>query len=189
MNCRFSSQCTLSFLPVIVKNTKELSLRGAVINLSSNASVLDTPLLTAYTACKAFNRSFSNTLAGECCILYNGSIDVLCLRPSFVESRMSGLVADSAKGRAMRVITAERFAKDSLAKLGEIVVVAVELCCCCYGIVAGYVIDVSPHWCQDVVAIFLTSIPTFLNKKLIYFLVNIRYQKSKAAEMEKDKKK
>jgi short-subunit dehydrogenase len=105
---------------MLVSNCKASSLKGAVINLSSNASILNSPLLVAYTAAKAYNKSFSNALAGELRMLYPNLIDVMCLRPSFVESRMSGLKADSDMGRRLNVIKADVFAKDALNKLGSV---------------------------------------------------------------------
>ena len=56
VNIRFSSQITLSLLSLLIKNCKEYNLKGAIINLSSNASILDSPLLVAYTAAKTWNR-------------------------------------------------------------------------------------------------------------------------------------
>jgi short-subunit dehydrogenase len=52
VNVRFSSMITLKVLPLIISNCKNSNLKGAVINLSSNASILDTPLLVAYTSSK-----------------------------------------------------------------------------------------------------------------------------------------
>jgi 17beta-estradiol 17-dehydrogenase / very-long-chain 3-oxoacyl-CoA reductase len=52
VNIRFSSIITLKILPLIINNCKSNKLKGAVINLSSNASILDTPLLVGYTSSK-----------------------------------------------------------------------------------------------------------------------------------------
>jgi short-subunit dehydrogenase len=58
--------------------------RSAVINLSSFLGEKAAPFVSLYAATKAFNREFSNSIAMEC-----PSIDVMCLKPMFVESPLS----------------------------------------------------------------------------------------------------
>lgn len=58
--------------------------RSAMINLSSFLSEKAVPYVSLYCATKAFNKEFSNSLAMEC-----PNIDVLCLKPMFVESPLS----------------------------------------------------------------------------------------------------
>ncbi len=58
--------------------------KGAIINLSSCLGEKAVPYVTLYAATKAFNREFSNSIAIEC-----PHIDVMCLKPMFVESPLS----------------------------------------------------------------------------------------------------
>lgn len=58
--------------------------RSAIINLSSFLGEKALPYVSLYSATKSFNREFSNGLALEC-----PSIDVMCLKPMFVESPLS----------------------------------------------------------------------------------------------------
>jgi 17beta-estradiol 17-dehydrogenase / very-long-chain 3-oxoacyl-CoA reductase len=58
--------------------------RSAMINLSSFLGEKSMPFVTLYSATKAFNRELSNSLALECPF-----IDVMCLKPMFVESPLS----------------------------------------------------------------------------------------------------
>ncbi len=116
-----------------------------------------------------YNRSFSNTLAGEVPLLYGNLIDVLCVRPSFVESRMSGLQANNLKGMLLGVATAENFAKSALDKL-------------------GHVHDISSYWRHDLTAKILTSLPLWMSQRFMYSLTNKKYQLHKSKADEKSKK-
>lgn len=80
INCVSMAALTAEVGRLMAKRDK----RSAVINLSSFLGEKALPYITIYSATKAFNREFSNSFALE-----NPSIDVLCLKPMFVESPLS----------------------------------------------------------------------------------------------------
>ena len=80
--------------------------RSAIINLSSFVGEQAAPFMTLYAATKAFNREFSNSIALE-----HPSIDVLCLKPMFVESPLS------KQKRGLGVPDRRECARDSLKEL------------------------------------------------------------------------
>lgn len=59
--------------------------RSAIINVSSFSAEHPCPYVTNYSATKAFVDSFSQALSLE----YENQIDILSLRPMYVESNMS----------------------------------------------------------------------------------------------------
>ena len=87
----------------------ERSCRSGIINVSSLVMVAPgTPFNSVYAGTKAFDHSFSKGLTYEA----SKNVDVMCLRPSLVESNMSKL----KKGVA--AIGALDCAKGTLDKLG-----------------------------------------------------------------------
>ena len=109
INVRFSSLMTARCLPLLLAagearcDTGE-PLRAACVNVSSTAANATPPLLAVYSGTKAYNRAFSTSLASEMRTHYPSSrVDVLSVRASFVETRMSGLKANCLKGYMMQV--------------------------------------------------------------------------------------
>jgi 17beta-estradiol 17-dehydrogenase / very-long-chain 3-oxoacyl-CoA reductase len=82
--------------------------RSAIINLSSFLGEKAAPYVTLYSATKAFNREFSNSIAIECPF-----IDVMCLKPMFVESPLS------KQKKGFGVPDRRECAWDSLKELGR----------------------------------------------------------------------
>jgi 17beta-estradiol 17-dehydrogenase / very-long-chain 3-oxoacyl-CoA reductase len=84
VNIRFSSHLTKEFIPILQSNSEAQNFKGAIINLSSVAAVLQVPLLSSYSGSKAYNQVFSNALAKEMRVRSRGRIDVMCIRPTLV---------------------------------------------------------------------------------------------------------
>jgi len=59
--------------------------RSAIINLSSVAGENPLPFISVYSATKAYNDFFSQAIQME----YSHKIDILSLRPMYVESNLS----------------------------------------------------------------------------------------------------
>jgi len=107
VNCLFTSQITRVLIPIL---RQRKSSRGLIVTLSSTSGVFPIPLLSIYSASKAFDSFFSRSLRTE---LLRSKIDCLSLTPHFVVSSMSGF-----KRSRFMVPTAERFVDDALDKLG-----------------------------------------------------------------------
>lgn len=88
--------------------------RGLIINMSSMSSFLPLPLMTAYSATKAFVNWFSQALEYE---YRSRGIVVQCLMPSYLST---GLTSFSAKLQrvSLMVPDADRFARSALATVG-----------------------------------------------------------------------
>lgn len=71
---------TQQLLPIM----KQRSGKSAIINLSSFAGQSPLPYITLYSATKAMNTFFSEALSLE-----NPNVDILSVRPMFVESPLS----------------------------------------------------------------------------------------------------
>jgi len=85
---------------------------GAIINLSSTSAEegIATPLFSIYGASKAYNKKFSDTLSAE---YKQYGIDVLCVHPGFVTSKMTRL-----RNPSLFVCDEVTLARCSLDKLG-----------------------------------------------------------------------
>jgi 17beta-estradiol 17-dehydrogenase / very-long-chain 3-oxoacyl-CoA reductase len=162
VNIRFSSHLTHDFIPIINKNcgSAQNSWKGAIINLSSVAGKLEVPLLSSYSASKAYNQVFSTSLAKEMRMHgpNKGKIDLLSARPFIVESRMSGLTAESTKGRLLCVLKPIQFAKCTLDKL-------------------GHVDDCAPHWIQDLQCKILCFLQK-ISRDFLYYPLRNKYLKN-----------
>ena len=90
LNITFNAQLTRACLGSMIENAKELRVKGIVVNLASQAALLENPMISTYSAAKAFNTSFSRALAGEMRNhhKHKGIIHVCNLRPAIVESAM-----------------------------------------------------------------------------------------------------
>jgi 17beta-estradiol 17-dehydrogenase / very-long-chain 3-oxoacyl-CoA reductase len=59
--------------------------RSAIVNLSSVAGEYPLPFISVYSATKAYNDFFSQSIEME----YSQKIDILSVKPLYVESNMS----------------------------------------------------------------------------------------------------
>ncbi|XP_022115108.1 very-long-chain 3-oxoacyl-CoA reductase [Pieris rapae] len=92
-------------LPDMVKRGK-----GVVINIGSGSSLIPSPLLTVYAACKAYVDKFSEGIDME----YNKKgIIVQCVLPGFVCSNMSGI-----RRASLLAPTAKTFVKSAISLVG-----------------------------------------------------------------------
>ena len=161
LNITFNAQLTRVCLAPLIENCQALSCRGIVISLASQAALLENPLISSYSAAKAFNTSFSRALAGEMRHHHNSLVDICNLRPAFVESAMSGLKAEGIKGLLLGVVKPDYFACVAVNKF-------------------GHLDDVSPVMLHDLTGKFLTSLPKFLKEWFLYKLSSRRYSLRKA---------
>jgi 17beta-estradiol 17-dehydrogenase / very-long-chain 3-oxoacyl-CoA reductase len=103
INVRFTTLLTMKLLPVLIQNTTS-TVRGAVINVASVAHNVSPPLVAVYSGTKSYTTTFSQSLSSEIRTHYPGTpVDVMCVRPGFVETKMSGLIANSLKGYLLQV--------------------------------------------------------------------------------------
>mmetsp|Transcript_29681 Transcript_29681/g.50093 ORF Transcript_29681/g.50093 Transcript_29681/m.50093 type:complete len:336 (-) Transcript_29681:221-1228(-) len=162
INVRFSSLITARCLPLLLaageaRRTGE-PLRAACVNVASTAANATPPLLAVYSGTKAYNRAFSTSLASEMRTHYPSSrVDVLSVRASFVETRMSGLKANCLKGYMMQVVMPSSFVKSCLDKL-------------------SFVDDISPHWAHDLQTLFMGSLPRLMSENFLHSRVGARYE-------------
>ena len=101
VNCSYPVLLTRAVLKHLRQRAREYTADEsvAIINLASCAALTPaTPFSALYAATKAFNRSFSNSLAGEVearRLLHPErpmpEIQVLCVSPGFVVSNMTGM--------------------------------------------------------------------------------------------------
>jgi len=73
-----------ALLPPVLEGMIKRKTKSAIINLSSYQAEKTLPLLSLYSATKAFNMKLSEGLAYE-----YPQIDVFCLKPMYVESNLS----------------------------------------------------------------------------------------------------
>jgi len=108
MNIRTMHEMTRIVLPLMVSNRK-----GAIINLSSFAGSVPTPLLSVYSGVKAYINYFSIALAHE---YKKDGIDVQAVTPGLVVSNMSKIrKANTLAG----VCNPDVIAKGSLNTIGK----------------------------------------------------------------------
>jgi 17beta-estradiol 17-dehydrogenase / very-long-chain 3-oxoacyl-CoA reductase len=104
INIRFTTLITIKLLPQIMKNTSS-TCRGAIVNVASVAHNVAPPMVAVYSGTKSFTTTYSKSLSSEMRTHYpHVPIDVLCIRPGFVETKMSGLIANSLKGFLLQVM-------------------------------------------------------------------------------------
>jgi 17beta-estradiol 17-dehydrogenase / very-long-chain 3-oxoacyl-CoA reductase len=103
INIRFTTLITMKLLTQIMKNTSP-TCRGAIVNVASVAHNVAPPLVAVYSGTKSYTTTYSKSLSSEIRTHYpNVPIDVMCIRPGFVETKMSGLIANSLKGYLLQV--------------------------------------------------------------------------------------
>jgi len=128
INCNLFSMTnmTRAIMPLILKNPK-----GLIINLSSYTGYIALPMMSTYSATKAFINNFSQGLQQE---YKTKGISVMSLIPFYVVSKMSKFRKPS-----LTVCAARRLAKDTLKKIGNSVVI-------------------NPYWVHDVIFIVTNRI-------------------------------
>mgnify|MGYP002142242504 CR=1 FL=1 len=90
VNCTFPTRITHAILPLLLNRasaSNSIALRSGIVNLSSILGILPSPFSPIYGASKAFNRVFSRSLSAE---YYQKGVDVLCVSPGMVASRLTG---------------------------------------------------------------------------------------------------
>jgi len=115
--------------------------RGYVINLGSFSGNVPVPLLSIYSASKAFVEFFSETLQQE--YLRDGII-VKCATPMFVATEMAKMRA------SLTVPTPAKVVNCVLNRMGP-----------------GYV-TFSPYWVHSLMTSFITSLPAFYRNPFLY---------------------
>jgi 17beta-estradiol 17-dehydrogenase / very-long-chain 3-oxoacyl-CoA reductase len=108
--------CKKSYFNVVntpLPTNPKFSRKGAIINLSSFTGGIPTPLLSVYSAAKAYVSYFSVGLAYE---YKKDGIDVQVVTPGFVVSNMSKIRKPSLLGA---VCNPDVIAKGSLNSLGQ----------------------------------------------------------------------
>lgn len=171
INVRFSTLMTARCLPMLLAAGEARSdtgepLRAACVNVASTAANATPPLLAVYSGTKAYNRAFSTSLSSEMRTHYPSSrVDVLSVRASFVETRMSGLKANCLQGYMMQVVLPSSFVKSCLDKL-------------------SFVDDISPHWAHDLQTYFVGSLPRLVSESFLHSRVGARYVANKRQDEE-----
>ena len=92
----------------IIPKMLERGPRSAIINISSFSAEHPIPYASTYSATKAFNNFFSQALEME----YSHKIDILSMRPLYVESNMS------KQQKSCTVASKNEFAQSTLKYLG-----------------------------------------------------------------------
>lgn len=107
IQCNISSVTNMCkvVMPGMVERRK-----GVVINISSTAAAIPSPLLTVYAATKAYIEKFSSDLSAEY-TKYN--IVVQCLLPGYVATKMSKIRRPS-----WMAPSSQAFVKDALRTVG-----------------------------------------------------------------------
>merc|ERR1712217_383336 len=106
---------------------------GAIINLSSMAGLIPTPMLAVYSGTKSFIDFFSKSLAAE---YKSQGINVLSVTPGLVVSQMSKI-----RKASLLVATPEHIASRSINRLGAEV-------------------ELSPYLIHDLTNKVFSSLPT-----------------------------
>ncbi len=134
------------------------SKAGAIINLSSMAGVVPTPMLGVYSGTKAYLDAFSQTLAGE----YSGmGITAQSVTPGLVVSNMSKVRKANLMACDPRVITSKSI--DSL----------------------GSRIQISPYWFHTVLIAAQLALPTrFRLRQLLNYNEGIRKRALRKIELQ-----
>ena len=104
VNCTFTTLLTRALIPTLSKN------RSLIFCLSSFTGRIPVPMMSVYSATKAYNEAFANALAGELAPL---KIDVRAVLPHYVVSAMSGF-----RRPTMTVPAAKPFAFRALDQVG-----------------------------------------------------------------------
>ncbi len=115
VNCLAPVLLTRALLPDMIARARGQGRRAGVIVVASTAAFFPLPGLTTYTATKAFDLSFAESLAGE---LHDGPADVLALCPGATRTNFfdrSGLPSLRPAGMA----SPRQVAREGLAALGR----------------------------------------------------------------------
>lgn len=130
LNVTSMTMMTSIVLPDMVKKDC-----GIIVNISSASAAGPCPLLTAYSACKAYVKYFSEGLSAE---YKHTGIVVQCLMPFYVTTKMSKLRKSS-----VMVPTPTAYVESSLANLG--------ISTCSHG-----------YWSHNLLGAIMRMLPKFL---------------------------
>lgn len=134
--------------------------RGVIINLSSGAGMSPKPLLTVYSACKAYVSFFSQCIQSE---YQSKGITCQCVMPYFVATKMSKI-----KRPSLFTPSPDTYVKAALSTVG--------------------VSDVSHgYWTHSIQGMLLRMLPEFIEQKLMMrIFLNARKINLKKRESKKD---
>merc|ERR1711948_149259 len=113
--------------------------RGAIVNTSSGAGRMTSPLLAEYSGAKGFIEMFSKGLKAE---LAPFNIHVQCQAPLFVATKMSKI-----RKTSLTVPSPKDYARSAVAHI-------------------GYEDSVSPYWSHALQLWFLRQLPEWVNIKI-----------------------
>jgi len=114
--------------------------RGAIVNTSSAAGRMTSPLLAEYSGAKGFIENFSKSLKAE---LVPFKIDVQCQAPLFVATKMAKI-----RKASLTVPSPASYAKAAVAHI-------------------GFEDSVSPYWSHALQLCVQRQLPEFLSNKLV----------------------
>lgn len=111
VNCEATVRMTKYVLP-----SMRAKRAGAIVNMSSVSALSPAPFLSVYAGTKAFNSSFSESMAME---LREYGIDVLSVTPNVVVSRMTQGTSSRKPRESFYMVNADAMAHQTLDKLGS----------------------------------------------------------------------
>merc|ERR1719277_1367953 len=138
--------------------------RGAIVNTSSAAGRMTSPLLAEYSGAKAFNEMFSKGLKAE---LAPFKIHVQCQAPLFVATKMAKI-----RKTSLTVPSPANYARSAVAHI-------------------GYEDTVSPYWSHALQLWFQRQLPEFATIALVSNMhkgIRKAGMKKEAKKAEEDKK-
>ncbi|KAJ5273281.1 hypothetical protein N7478_008406 [Penicillium angulare] len=167
INCTGTLRVTQLFVPGMIQRR-----RGLILTMGSFGGLLPTPLLATYSGSKAFLQQWSTALGSE---LAPHGIEVELVHAYLITSAMSKIRRASASIPTPRV-----FVRSVLSKIGR------------SGGSTAYAYSSSPYWSHGIMAWFLTSVLTPMNKIVISqnksMHESIRKRALRKAEREAQKK-
>ncbi|KAJ5113830.1 Short-chain dehydrogenase/reductase SDR [Penicillium angulare] len=167
INCTGTLRVTQLFVPGMIQRR-----RGLILTMGSFGGLLPTPLLATYSGSKAFLQQWSTSLGSE---LAPHGIEVELVHAYLITSAMSKIRRASAS-----IPTPRAFVRAVLSKIGR------------SGGSTAYAYSSSPYWSHGIMAWFLTSVMTPMNKIVISqnksMHESIRKRALRKAEREAQKK-
>lgn len=115
VNCLAPVALTQALLPDMLQRARREKRRAGLIVVASTAAYFPLPNLATYTATKAFDLTFAESLAGE---LADEPVDVLALCPGSTRTNFFARAGVRAM-RSMGSSSAEQVAREALAALGR----------------------------------------------------------------------
>ncbi|KAJ6013295.1 Short-chain dehydrogenase/reductase SDR [Penicillium herquei] len=167
INCTGTLRVTQLVIPGMIQRR-----RGLVLTMGSFGGLLPTPLLATYSGSKAFLQQWSTALGSE---LAPHGIDVELVHAYLITSAMSKIRRASAS-----IPTPRAFVRSVLSKIGR------------SGGSSTYAYSSSPYWSHGIMAWFLTTVMSPMNKLVVSqnksMHESIRKRALRKAEREAQKK-